>query len=94
MTAGDLGDIHPIRGASLRHDTSQISKRSLGLSLGKADTAAINTLTDRVMPFMVIPGIPCPDTASGDWPLGRYLFVDNPRKVFTSGRLWPARPGR
>ena len=82
-----LGDIHPIRSATLRHDTSQISKRSLGLSLGKADTAAINTLTDRVMPFMVIPGIQCPDTPSGDWPLGRYLFVDNPRKVFTSGRL-------
>ena len=82
-----LGDIHPIRDASLRHDVSQITKRSLGLSLGSSDTAAINTLTDRVSPFMVIPGIPCPDTTSGDWPLGRYQFVDNPRRVFTSGRL-------
>jgi hypothetical protein len=82
-----LGDIHPIRDAVLRHDTSQISKRTLGFSLGKADTAYVNALTDRVMPFMVIPGIPCPDTASGDWPLGRYQFVDNPRKVSTGGRL-------
>ena len=82
-----LGDIHPIRDAQLRHDVSQITKRSLGLSLGSSDTAAINTLTDRVSPFMVIPGIPCPDTTSGDWPLGRYQFVDNPRRVFTSGRL-------
>lgn len=82
-----LGDIHPIRNATLRHDVSQISKRSLGLSLGRADTAAINTLTDRVIPFMVIPGIPCPDTTTGDWPLGRYLFVDNPRRVSTGGNL-------
>jgi hypothetical protein len=82
-----LGDVHPIREASLRHDTSQITKRSLGLSLGRADTAAINVLTDRISPFMVIPGIRCPDTVSGDWPLGRYQFVDNPRRVFTSGRL-------
>jgi hypothetical protein len=82
-----LGDIHPIRSATIRHDTSQISKRTLGLALGKADTAAINALTDRVVPFMVIPGIPCPDTPSGDWPLGRYQFVDNPRKVFTGGKL-------
>lgn len=82
-----LGDIHPIRDATLRHDTAQITKRSLGLSLGRDETAAINVLTDRVSPFMVIPGIPCPDTTSGDWPLGRYQFVDNPRKLFTGGRL-------
>jgi len=82
-----LGDITPIRDATLRHDTSQITKRSLDLSLGVDATAAINTLTDRVDVFMVIPSIPCPDTTSGDWPLGRYQFVDDPRRVTTAGRL-------
>lgn len=82
-----LGDIHPIRDAALRHNTAQITKRSLSLSLGRADTAGINTLTDRVSVFQVIPGVPCPDTDSGDWPLGRYQFVDDPRQVSTGGRL-------
>lgn len=82
-----LGDITPIRDASLRHDTGQITKRSLSFSLGKRDTAAVNTLTDRVSVFQVIPGAPCPDTTSGDWPLGRYQFVDDPRRVSTGGRL-------
>jgi hypothetical protein len=81
-----LGDITPIRDASLRHDTGQITKRSLSLSLGRADTAAVNTLTDRISVFQVIPGVPCPDTPSGDWPLGRYQFVDDPRRVSTGGR--------
>jgi hypothetical protein len=82
-----LDDITPIRNAVLSHNTGQITKRSLKLPLGAADTAAVNTLTDRVNVFMVIPGVPCPDTDSGDWPLGRYQFVDDPRRVSTSGRL-------
>ncbi len=82
-----LGDITPIREASLRHDTGQITKRTLDLSLGKTDTAAVNALTDRINLFMVIPSTPCPDTLSGDWPLGRYQFVDDPRRFSTGGRL-------
>lgn len=82
-----LGDITPIRDASLRHNVGQITKRSLALSLGRADTAAINTLTDRINVFQVIPSVPCPDTTHGDWPLGRYQFVDDPRRVSTGGRL-------
>lgn len=87
VSGENLGDIMPIREATLRHDTKQITKRSLSLSLTAADTAAINTLTDRVSVFQVIPGVPCPDTTSGDWPLGRYQFVDDPRRVTTAGRL-------
>lgn len=87
VTGERLGDITPIRDATLRHDTGQTIKRSLGFSLGASDTAAIDVLTDRVSPFMVIPGVPCPDTASGDWPLGRYMFVDDPTKVTTGGDL-------
>ena len=86
-----LGDITPIRDANLSHDTGQITKRTLELSLGRADTAAINALTDRVSVFMVIPSAQCPDTSSGDWPLGRYVFVDNPRRVSTGGRLGQPR---
>ena len=87
VTGERLGDITPIREASLRHDTGQITKRSLDLALGRADTAAINTLTDRVSLFQVIPGAPCPDTITGDWPLGRYQFIDDPRRLSTGGRL-------
>lgn len=82
-----LGEIHPIRDASLSHDTGSTTKRQLSLSLGKADTAAVNALTDRVEPFMVFPNLTNPDHPSGDWPLGRYMWVDNPRRFTTSGRL-------
>lgn len=82
-----LGDITPIRGATLRHDTTRLTKRTLDLKLGKDDTAAVNTLTDRVSPFMVIPGVPCPDTDSGDWPLGHYQFIDDPVVTSTGGNL-------
>lgn len=87
VTGDVLGDIKPIRDASLRHDTSMTTKRDLTFPLTAADTAAINTLTERIEVFMVIPGVPCPDTTHGDWPLGRYMWVDESRKVFTSGRL-------
>ena len=87
VTGEVLGDVSPIREAALSHNTGQITKRSLDLPLGAADTAAINTLTDRISVFMVIPSAPCPDTTHGDWPLGRYQFVDDPRRVSTGGRL-------
>lgn len=74
-----LGDIHPIRTAALRHDTSQTIKRELSLSLGKSDTAAINALTDRVSVLMSFPTL-------GEFPLGTYMFVDDPRRLSTGGR--------
>ena len=82
-----LGDIHPIRTGTLSHDTSRTTKRSLSLQLGKADTAAVNTATDRIGLFMTIPGARNPDRADGDWPLGRYQFVDDSLRQFTSGML-------
>lgn len=75
-----LGDIHPIRNASLTHDTSRTIKRQLSLALGVADTAAVNPLTDRVDVFMVFP-------SGVEYPLGRYMFTDASRQVFTSGKL-------
>ncbi len=82
-----LGDIHPIRTGTLTHDTSRTVKRSLNLQLGKADTAAIDTATDRIDLFMTIPGARNPERTDGDWPLGRYQFVDDSLRQYTSGVL-------
>jgi hypothetical protein len=80
VTGERLGDLTPIRGASLTHDTNRIIKRQLDLKLGVADTAAINGITDRVEPFMVFPN-------GTEYPLGRYMFTDFTRQKFTSGKL-------
>lgn len=77
LTGEQLGQITPIRGASLTHDTTRTIKRQLSLSLGVADTAAINVVTDRVSVIMVFPG-------GREYPLGVYMFTDAPRQVFTS----------
>ncbi len=82
-----LGDVTPIRTATLSHNTTMTTKRRLGLSLGRADTAAINPLTDRINLFQVIPQAPNPDRTDGQWPLGRYAWSDNPRRLSTGGRL-------
>ncbi len=91
VTGENLGDLTPIREASLRHDTAMTTKRELTFPLSAADTAAINTLTERVDVFMVIPAAPCPDTTHGDWPLGRYMWVDEGRRVTTRGKLGTER---
>lgn len=80
-TTGEfLGQIHPVRAASLTHDTSRTIKRQLSLDLGAADTAAVNAVSDRVKPFMVFPN-------GQEYPLGTYMFTDNTRQVYTAGKL-------
>lgn len=81
VTGELFDDLHPIRGgASLSHDTTRTIKRQLSLSLGTADTAVIEPLTDRINVYMVM--------ADGtEYPLGRYMFTDDRRQVFTSGEL-------
>jgi hypothetical protein len=83
----ELGDVQPIRTGSIRHDTGSTTKRTVDLQLGKADTAAINTATDRISIFMQIPGASNPDRSDGEWPLGRYQFVDDAQAQYTSGYL-------
>lgn len=78
VTGEKLGQIHPIRGASLTHDTSRTIKRQLTLSLGVVDTAAINVVSDRISVFMVFPD-------GTEYPLGRFMFTDSSRQVFSSG---------
>lgn len=77
-TGEKLGQLTPLREASLSHDTQRTIKRTLSLSLGIVDTAAINPITDRVAVFMVFPD-------GTEYPMGRYMFTDTSRQVFTSG---------
>lgn len=80
LTGENLGDITPLRGAVLTHDTSRTIKRQLNISLGRADTAAINPITDRINPYFV-------ESTGTEWPLGQYMFTDQSKSLFTSGDL-------
>lgn len=74
-----LGALTPLRGASISHDTGRTVKRQLSLSLGVADMRAINSISDRVVPYIVAGGV--------SYPLGRFAFTDVSSQLFTSGRL-------
>lgn len=80
VTGERLGDINPIRGASLSHDTTRTIKRQLHLGVGVVDAATIDPLTARIEPFMILGD-------GSEWPLGRYLFTDASYQQFTSGDL-------
>lgn len=80
VTGENLGQIHPIRSpASITHDTTRTIKRDLHISLGAADTAALNPLVDRILPVMLVDG--------AEWPLGRFMFTDETDAVSTGGTL-------
>jgi hypothetical protein len=79
VTGERLGEIHPIREGTLSHDTTRIIKRQLSIGLGVQDTAAINPITDRIELFMAVNDV--------EWPLGRYMFTDQTKQVFSSGNL-------
>jgi hypothetical protein len=80
VTGENKGDITPVRGATLTHDTTRTIKRQLSMNFGVRDTAFVNTVRDRVLLFMVFPdGV--------EYPLGRYMFTDSSRQQFTSGKL-------
>jgi len=80
VTEEKLGNITPLRTATLSHDTTRTMKRQLNLDLGVADHAAVNPITDRILPFMTFPN-------GAEYPLGRYMFTDTSDLVTTSGRL-------
>src|SRR4026208_2216148 len=78
VTGEHLGEINPIRGSAvLSHDTSRTIKRQLNMNLGLVDTARIDPISNRVDVAMVVSGV--------SYPLGRYIFTDFQREVFTSG---------
>lgn len=80
VTGENRGDINPVRDASLTHDTSRTIKRQLTLNLGLADTLYLNPVRDRILVFMVFPD-------GTEYPLGRYMFTDSTRQLWTSGKL-------
>lgn len=80
VTGEHLGDIHPIRGATLMHDTNRTIPRVLNMQLGVADQAAVNPVQDRVLVYMTFPN-------GTEYPLGKYMWTDNTRQEFTSGDL-------
>lgn len=80
VTGEVLGQLHPLRTATLSHTTEATIKRTMSLSLDQFETEAVNTIQDRVLPFMVFPN-------GREYPLGRFMFTDSTRQVFTSGRL-------
>lgn len=80
VTGEVLGQIHPLRGAKLTHDTTRTIKRQLSLSLGVVDTASINVISDRILVYMVFPN-------GTEYPLGKYMFTDESEQFFTSGTL-------
>lgn len=82
VTGQRLGQVYPLRDTvpQLDHDTTRTIKRTLTMDFGKDDTAAINTITDRILPYMVF-------SDGTEYPLGRYMFSDVTRQKFTSGKL-------
>ena len=80
LTGMQLGRITPIRVASLSHSTTNTIKRSLNLSLGVADSANVNPITDRVELSMVFP-------TGTTYPMGRYMFTDSSLQRFVNGTL-------
>ncbi len=85
VTGEVLGDITPIRGAQLSHDTSRTIKRQLTIALGREDTALLTSdhnllVAARINVFMVFPD-------GTEYPLGRFMFTDTSRAFYTSGRL-------
>lgn len=79
VTGEVLGQLHPIVApAVITHDTTRTTKRELQMRLGVSDTAAVNTLTDRVVASMVL--------GSGSvHPLGRFMFTDALNTISTGG---------
>lgn len=80
-TSRPLGTVAPARvPPTLDHDTSrQIARTISGFTLEKADTAAINVISDRVRPVMVVGG--------DEYPLGTYVFTDSHTTRSSGGQV-------
>lgn len=76
-----LGNLQPIQDQIpvLGHDTSRTIMRQVTLGLDAVDTAAIDTIKDRVRIRLVLPD-------GRIFPLGRYMFTDNTRAPYTANQ--------
>jgi len=75
-------ELHPLLEPvpTLTHDTSRTIKRQIqGLTFGVVESALLNVIQSRILLYMVIGG--------ETFPLGRYMFSDRSRLVYTNGRI-------
>jgi hypothetical protein len=82
QTGVHRGSLTPLRGStpSLSHDiTATIVRRVSGLTLGVADAARVNPLTDRIAISMIL------GDGAVTYPLGRYLIADTVEVVRSGG---------
>ena len=75
-----LGTLNPVRTATLSHDTTRTIKRQLAMTLGVRDTAAVNTISERVELFMVFP-------SGVQYRLGRYMYTQQTLQQFSNGNM-------
>lgn len=86
LTGVILGTVTPLRTTIpvLTHNTGNTIVRSLtGIAFGRDDTAAMNPITDRIVPVMLLP------TTAGtlEFPLGRYMYDSTSSAITTGGNL-------
>lgn len=81
VTGENKGQLYPLRdpGARLQHNADRTIPRTMRLTLGAEDSAAIDVITDRVLPYMEIGG--------GSYPLGRYMVSSALPLLTTSGDI-------
>lgn len=78
VTGQRLGELHPIRApATISHDTSRVIKRDLRIALPAAETADVDPIRDRVLPYLHLGGVA--------YPLGRFMFTDPTQLKSTGG---------
>jgi hypothetical protein len=75
----NLGTLTPLRNATLTHDTANVTKRTLSLNLGVADSRAINPITDRIDVTVTINRV--------NYPLGRYMFTASTEEESLAGDM-------
>lgn len=87
ITGLRIGEVTPLRTTIpvIVHNTQNTIVRTLtGFNLGKADTAAMNPITDRISPFMVVRNV---DGSTSEYPLGRYMYNATNKQVLSGGDL-------
>lgn len=79
VTGQNLGEIQPIEDqpAQITFDSSRTIKRDLRLMIDAVDLAQINTLTDRILPYMLVAG--------QAWQIGRFMFAGATEAVRSGG---------
>lgn len=73
----ELRDLTPVKTAKLSHTSGQAIPRQSNVRFDVTGTKKIDTLTDRVLIWMIIKG--------QQYPLGRYMFADQLRFPNTGG---------